>query len=128
VIEIRSGRLEPAQGTGPSTDKDTFYFDRQVETCWVALTGYRLTYADDDHHVRTISVHLSAGLQETESGPGVVVKATLLLDDKNGDDAFAGWAEYLLFVELGRRLSAWTARHRPWPGGSRPAAQAGLAR
>ena len=104
MIEIRSGRLEPAQGTGPRTDTDTFYFDRQVERCWVGLTGYKLAYADDDHHVRTISVDLSAGLQETESGPGVVVKATLLLDDKNGDDAFAGWADYLLFVELGRRL------------------------
>jgi hypothetical protein len=104
MIEIRSGRLEPAQGTGPRTDADTFYFDRQVEKCWVALTGYKLGYRDDDHHVRTISVDLSAGLQETESGSGVVVEGTLLLDDKNGDDTFAGWADYLLFVEVGRRL------------------------
>src|SRR5215208_4437129 len=104
MIEIRSGRLEPAQGTGPATDADTFYFDRQVERCWVALTGYKLAYSDGDHHVRTISVDLSASLRQTESGPGVVVEATLLLDDKNGDDTFAGWAEYLLFVELGRRL------------------------
>jgi hypothetical protein len=104
MIEIRSGRLEPAQGTGPRTDADTFHFDRQVKRCWVALTGYKLAYLDEDHHVRTISVDLSAGLQETESGPGVVVEATLLLDDKNGDDTFAGWADYLLFVELGRLL------------------------
>ena len=104
MIEIRSGRLEPAPGTGPATDADTFYFDRQVKRCWVALTGYKLGYLSEDHHVRAISVDLSAGLQETESGPGVVVEATLLLDDKNGDDAFAGWADYLLFVELGRLL------------------------
>jgi hypothetical protein len=104
MIEIRTGRLEPAAGTGPRTDADTYYFDRQVERCWVALTGYKLGYTGDDHHVRTISVDLSAGLRDTESGPGVVVEATLLLDDRNGDDSFAGWADYLLFVELGRRL------------------------
>lgn len=104
MIAIRSGHLEPTKGTGPRTDADTHYFDRQVEACWVALTGYKLRYDDGDHHVRTISVDLAAGLQETESGPGVVVEATLLLDDKNGDDTFEGWVNYLLFVELGRRL------------------------
>jgi hypothetical protein len=36
--------------------------------------------------------------------PGVVVEGTLLLDDENGDDPFDGWADYMLFVELGRRL------------------------
>jgi hypothetical protein len=104
LIEIRTGRLEPGQGTGPRTDTDTHYFDRQVERCWVALTGYSLAYDDEDHHVRTISVDLSAGFQETESRPGVVVEGTLLLNDKNGDDAFRGWVDYLLFVELGRRF------------------------
>jgi hypothetical protein len=103
MIAIRSGRLEPPQGTGPRMEADTFYFDREIQRCWVALTGYKLGYVADDHHVRTISVDLSAGAQDTESGPGVVVEATLLLDDQNGDDTFAGWADYLLFVELGRR-------------------------
>ena len=115
MIEIRSGRLEPVPGTGLATDADTFYFDRQVERCWVALTGYKLAYTNGDHHVRTISVDLSAGLQETESGPGVVVEATLLLDDNSGDERFAGWAEYLLFVELGRRLVDGHAAPEPEP-------------
>jgi hypothetical protein len=104
MIEIRTGRLEPSQGTGPRTASDTFHFDRVIQRCWVALTGYQLRYVADDHHVRTISVDLSAAAQDTESGPGVVVEATLLLDDQNGDDVFAGWADYVLFVELGRRL------------------------
>lgn len=104
MIEIRSGRLEPARGTGQLVERATFHFDRQVKACWVALTGYKLAYAGDDHHVRTISVDLSTNVVETESGPGVTVEATLLLDDKNGDDVFGGWADYLLFVELGRRL------------------------
>jgi hypothetical protein len=102
MITIRSGQLQPSKGTGARTDTDTYYFDRQVERCWVALTGYALRYQDDDHHVRTISVDLSASIQETESGPGVVVEGTLLLDDKNGDDTFEASANYLLFVELGR--------------------------
>jgi hypothetical protein len=104
MIEIRTGRLEAKPGTGPKTVADTYHFDRQVERCWVALRGYKLRYTSGDHHVRTISIDLSAALHETESGPGVVVEGTMLLDDKNGDDGFEGWADYLLFVELGRRV------------------------
>lgn len=104
MIAIRTWRLEIPEGTGARTASNTHHFDRQVERYWVALRGYKLGYGDNDHHVRTVSVDLSAGLEETDSGPGVVVEATLLLEDKNGDDTFTGWAEYILFVELGRRL------------------------
>jgi hypothetical protein len=102
MIEIRSGRLEPQSGTGQRTTARTFYFDREIRDCWVALTGYSLGYTSDDHHVKTISVDVSAAVEDTESGSGVVVKATLLLRDKNGDDQFRGWADFLLFVDLGR--------------------------
>src|SRR5262245_66036048 len=98
MIAIRTGRLELPAGTGPRSASDTYYFDRQVEGCWVALRGYWLSYEDEDHHVHTIGVELEAGLQDTESGPGVVVEGTLLLNDKNGDDPFSGWADYMLFV------------------------------
>ena len=106
MIVIRTGRLEVPSGKGPRTVSDSHFFDRQVEDCWVALRGYWLRYDDGDHHVRTIGVELEAGLQDLEPGPGVVVEGTLLLDDHNGDDPFAGWADYMLFVELGRRLRA----------------------
>ncbi len=115
MIEIRSGRLEPQSGTGSRTASRTFTFDRVVEGCWVALTGYSLRYLGEDHHVRTISVDLSANPQQTDSGPGVEVTASLLLDDKNGDDSFGGWADFLLFVELGRRVVPGT--DAPEPGG-----------
>lgn len=102
MIEIRSGRLQPEGGTGPKTRAETFYFDRDIRNCWVALTGYKLGYASGDHHLQTISVDLSAVVRDTEFGRGVVVEATLLLRDQNADDTFLGWADYLLFVDLGR--------------------------
>jgi hypothetical protein len=102
MIEIRTGRLGPEVGTGPKTAKRTYYFDRQIRNCWVALTGYKLEYSSDDHHVLSIGVELSADIRETDEGRGVVVEAMLLLRDENGDDQFAGWADYLLFVDLGR--------------------------
>lgn len=105
MITIRNGRLEPPEGTGPRTTNDTFYFDRQIRDCWVVLTGYRLGYRDGDHHVKTISVDLSATVQDTEFGRGVVVGATMLLRDRNGDDVFSGWADYVLFVDLGERIT-----------------------
>lgn len=115
MIEIRSGRLEPARGTGPLRAAETFDFDRQVLGCWVALTGYRLGYVGGDHHVRTISVDLKAGLQQTGTGSGVVVEGSLLLDDKNGDDTFEASATFLLFVELGRRLVPGAEAPEPEP-------------
>jgi hypothetical protein len=45
-------------------------------------------------------VALSCAIRDTEFGRGVVVEATLLLRDDNGDDPFSGWADYILFVEL----------------------------
>lgn len=45
----------------------------------------------------------SPGVQDTEFGRGVVVAATLLLRDRNGDDPFSGWVDYLLIVDLGKR-------------------------
>lgn len=104
MITVRTGRLQPHEGTGPRTAAETFSFDHQIRDCWVVLTGYRLGYRDGDHHVKTISVSLSATVQDTESGRGVVVEATLLLRDKNGDDVFSGWVDYALFVDLGQRI------------------------
>lgn len=112
MIAIRTGRLEVPAGKGRRTASATHSFDRQVKGCWVALTGYWLRYTEDDHHVKTVSVELDAVLRDLEAGPGVVVEGTLLLDDRNGDDPFAGWADYLLFVELGRRLPSYGSEVR----------------
>lgn len=105
MITIRSGRLQPDEGTGPRTATETFSFDHQIRGCWIVLTGYRLWYRDGDHHVKTISVEMSASVRDTDSGRAVVVEATLLLRDKNGDDVFSGWADYVLFVDLGERVA-----------------------
>jgi hypothetical protein len=113
MIEIRSGRLEPESGTGPKTMTQPFYFDREVRNCWVALTGYKLGYAYGDHHVLTIGVDLSAAVRDTEFGRGVVVEATLLLRDDSGDDRFEGWADFLLFVDLGRLRVHRGPEHEP---------------
>ena len=102
MITIRSGRLEPETGTGPQTMTDTFYFDREIRSCWVVLDGLQARVSRTATIIYRRSVWiLSAEARDTEFGRGVVVEATLLLRDKNGDDTFSGWAEYLLFVDLG---------------------------
>lgn len=104
MITVQSGRLEPPEGTGPRTATETYFFDHQIRACWVTLAGFGLGYGDDDHHVKTMSVDLTATIEDTEFGRGVVVGAALVLRDKNGDDAFSGWVDYVLFVDLGQRL------------------------
>lgn len=76
-----------------------------IRECWVGLAGYRVAYGSGDHEVQTIEVALRCSQQKTEFGLGVQVLATLLLRDKNGDDSFSGWVDFVLFVELDQPLT-----------------------
>jgi hypothetical protein len=101
MLVIRTGRIEIASGTGPLTATEMVWFPNDViGECWVGLAGYNATYSSGDHELKALEVRLKCGAQKTEFGIGVAVTATLLLRDKNGDDPFEGWVDFVLFVEL----------------------------
>ncbi|MBK7643679.1 MAG: hypothetical protein IPJ19_11645 [Planctomycetes bacterium] len=101
MVVIRTGRIEFQSGTGSRTYTQMVYFPGQlIQHCSVGLNGYRVAYSSGDHELRTIEVDLDCSQQKSEFGFGVAVAATLLLRDKNGDDPFEGWVDYVLFVEL----------------------------
>ena len=102
MLVIRTGRIEFASGTGSRTASQMVWFPSNViQDCWVGLGGYSVAYSSGDHELKTIQVGLRSSQEKTEFGPGVQVTATLFLSDKNADDAFHGWVDFVLFVELG---------------------------
>ena len=105
MLAIRTGRIPFASGTGSRTVSQMVWFPTQViRECWVGLGGYSVAYSSGDHELKTIEVGLRCSIQQTEFGPGVQVVANLFLSDKNSDDAFHGWVDFVLFVELDQPL------------------------
>ena len=101
MVVIRTGRIEIGSGTGLRTAAQMVWFPNQViRDCWVGLAGYNVAYISGDHEVKRIEVALRCSRQQTEFGLGVQVLATLSLSDKNADDAFQGWVDFVLFVDL----------------------------
>jgi hypothetical protein len=98
---IRTGRIEFASGTGSRTFTQMVWFPGQtIRECHVGLAGYRAAYTSGDHELKALEVGLRCSQETSEFGIGVQVAATLHLRDKNGDDPFQGFIDYVLFVEL----------------------------
>ena len=102
AIEIRTGRIEFPSGTGLRAAAWTYFFDRLPRACWVAMSGYKARYDSSDHHIKALQVDLSTGMGVGEFGPVVHVTARLQLRDRNADDAFSGWVDYVLFCDTQR--------------------------
>lgn len=101
MLAIRTGRIPIPSGTGPRSATEMVFFPNEtIRECWVGLAGYNATYTSGDHELKALEAALKCSEQKTEFGIGVAVTATLLLRDKNGDDAFQGWVDYILFAEL----------------------------
>ena len=99
AIELRSGRIDIPSGTGLRAAERNYLVDRLPRACWVAMAGYQARYDSSDHHIKTIQVELSCGSGISEFGPSIYVTAKLLLRDRNADDRFSGWVDYVLFVD-----------------------------
>lgn len=101
MLTIRTERIELPSGTGPRSGTRMYWFpDRLIGPCWVGMSGYSATFLNGDHKLKTLEVALRCQARDTEFGRGVEVAATLFLSDKNADDRFYGWVEFVLFVEL----------------------------
>ena len=101
-IEFRTGRIDFPPGTGLRAAARTFLVDRLPRACHVAMSGYQARYDSSDHHIKTLQVELTCGSGIGEFGPAIFVTARLLLRDKNADDSFSGFVEFVLFADTTR--------------------------
>ena len=103
MLAIRTGRIDFVSDTGSRTNFQMAWFPTQtIRECSVGMGGYNVAYSSGDHELKTVEVALRCSLVNTEFGPGIQVAATLHLRDRNGDDSFQGWVDYVLFAEVGQ--------------------------
>jgi hypothetical protein len=98
-VETRTGSFVFPAGTGERLATQSFLFKRPIASTFVALAGYRAEYPGDDHHVKRLTVVLTARSAPTPDGWEAFVDARFELRDRNGDDLFQGSIEFVLFVE-----------------------------
>lgn len=102
-METRSGRLDFTPQSASHTVVLRLGFDRPVLAVEIALAGYEARYTGGDHHVRQLTVDLQAevGGRVDDGWEARIVGRLFLHDDDN--NSFAGWIDYVVFVELGVR-------------------------
>ena len=100
-MEMRSDTFEFPVGTGERTLSRTFLFPQRVIEPHVALTGYEAQYANDDHHIKRLTVKLFAHPgAPVEGGFEVRVTAVFNLRDANADDPYSGSISFVLFAQF----------------------------
>jgi hypothetical protein len=100
-MEMRSGTFEFPVGTGERTQSMAFIFPRRVIETHVALAGYRAEYANDDHHIKRLTVKLFAQPgARVDEGFEARVTAVFNLRDRNADDPYLGSISFVLFAQL----------------------------
>jgi hypothetical protein len=101
-MEWQSGSADfssPISGSGPRVVTSVVPFSRSVTAAVAALTGYFVSYGNnDDHHVGQIQVQLDTAVNNDT----VVVTSTLGLRDWSGnwDDLYLGTIEFVVLAEL----------------------------
>jgi len=79
-MEIRNGTIDfslPLRGSGPRTASQTLVFPRAVQRAIAGLSGYKIEFSGDDHHLGRVEIRL----ETISSDNTVTVTARLGLCD-----------------------------------------------
>jgi hypothetical protein len=88
-------------GTGERRIPDRANFEGDVIRAHVALQGFRLDFANADHHINVIDVDVDLGATNHPNIEGRTVNFTVdcLYADRNFDDSFSGYIDVLVIAE-----------------------------
>jgi hypothetical protein len=97
AIDFRTVNLTVPGGSGTKTITGTAFFGSDVRRAATAINGFRLDYADADHHINVIEVNA-----EVIGTPGAAVSLRVLCQyaDKNFDDAYSGRVDLLVVADV----------------------------
>jgi hypothetical protein len=102
VMEMRTGRIPFGRGTGDREGSKSFFFPRKIVAVHVVMTGYDARFADQDHHIRSLTLDLSARFLPRPDSNGkyrAIVTGRFNLRDDGGNPSF-GRINFVLFVEF----------------------------
>jgi hypothetical protein len=97
AIAFRTVTLTVPGGSGTKVIPGTAFFNTDVRSAGTAINGFRLDYADADHHINVVEVN-----SEVLETPGTAVSLRVICQyaDKNFDDAYSGRVEVLVIADV----------------------------
>jgi len=97
AIAFRTVTLDVPGGSGTKVVTGTAFFSTDVRSAATAINGFRLDFANADHHINVVEVN-----SEVIGTPGTAVslRAICQYADKNFDDAYSGRVELLVIADV----------------------------
>jgi hypothetical protein len=97
AIAFRTITLNVPGGSGTKAIPGTAFFDSDVRSAGAAINGFRLDYANSDHHINVIEVN-----SEVIATPGSAVSLRVICQyaDQNFDDAYSGRVDLLVIADV----------------------------
>jgi hypothetical protein len=109
AVDFRSETLNVPNGTGRKRLFGTTTFPSQVNRAAVTLNGFKVDFADDDHHINIVEIDTDLGGHPSPSagepppppieGNKVRWTAEVYYADKNFDDAYSGYVTVTVVVD-----------------------------
>jgi len=105
AVDFRTESLNVPNGTGRKRLFGTTRFPSNVNRASVTLNGFKVDFADDDHHINIIEIDTDLGGHPGTPPPppieGGIVRwtAEVYYADKNFDDAYSGYLTATVIVD-----------------------------
>ncbi len=97
AIEFRTSSVAIPSGTGRRSINGSATFGSSVRRANVALNGFKLDYANSDHHINVVEADTDI---VSVSGNTVNFRVECSYADKNFDDAYSGYITALVVAEV----------------------------
>lgn len=97
AVEFITTRIEVPRGKGRRQINGSVPFQQKVRTANIALRGFLLDFASDDHHINVVEVATQFAGTEGEI---VHFRINTQYADKNFDDEYSGHVDVLVIADL----------------------------
>ena len=97
AIEFRTSSVSIPNGTGRRGIAGNATFSRPVVKASVAMNGFKLDYANSDHHINIVEADTDI---VSISGNIVNFRVECNYADKNADDPYSGYVTALVIAEV----------------------------
>ena len=96
-VEFKTKSVAIPTGTGRRSIVSSVNFSKPVKKASIVLNGFKLDYANADHHVNIVEVDTDV---VNTSGSQVNFRVECNLADKNSDDGYSGYVTALVIAEV----------------------------
>jgi hypothetical protein len=96
AVEFLVRNINIPSGTGRRQFNDAVTFAGTVIRANVAINGFKLDFATDDHHINIVEIDTDV---VNVSGTKVDFRAECQYADKNADDAYSGYIQVLVIAD-----------------------------